>query len=474
VNIDKKIFFIFLLALFLRLLVFFPFIYKHPERVFYHIDAYSYDFPAIALIEKGEYVGYCPKIILGWYAGHCVDPTQPEIYRPPIYPLYIAGHYLMFGYRPELVILTQNVLDAFKVILIYYIGRVIGLGNPYLGSILYAISPSGIIFSQALMTETLQGFILLVFILLFFRGLSVLRSAFLGIVAGILSLTHPLWYFFALISPILVLIWTRSVKKFLVTGFFVLLTIAPWMIRNWLIWKQIIFAHFSHIFLCEIYQKMEKGKWFGKDYTLDLMFDKDILNEASERFGWGVKFHTEDDVKDYQMNLTQELQVAKVCRDKIIKNITRYPIEIHVAGFLKSFPPVGIGMLYYIISGDIKPSGSVETAYHVLPLVLRGKISEAIREIKEKRGGLLPLPWFIIYLTAWFLRILSFTLAFLGLIKIKARFSLLLFFIFFYGTFLMTTTYAGQPRRFHTVEPIIFILASSAFSNVKKLKDGTG
>ncbi len=221
-------------------------------------------------------------------------------------------------------------------------------------------------------------------------------------------------------------------------------------------------------------QKMEKGKWFGKDYTLDLMFDKDILNEASERFGWGVKFHTEDEVKDYQMNLTQELQVAKVCRDKIIKNITRYPIEIHVAGFLKSFPPVGIGMLYYIISGDIKPSGSGETAYHVLPLVLRGKISEAIREIKEKRGGLLPLPWFIIYLTAWFLRILSFTLAFLGLIKIKARFSLLLFFIFLYGTFLMTTTYAGQPRRFHTVEPIIFILASSAFSNVKKLKDGTG
>jgi hypothetical protein len=104
-----------------------------------------------------------------------------------------------------------------------------------------------------------------------------------------------------------------------------------------------------------------------------------------------------------------------------------------------------------------------------VPLVLKGKILEAVREIKEKRGGLLPLPWFIIYLIAWVLRILSFMLSFVGLVKIKPKFSLLLFFIFLYGTFLITTPYAGQPRRFHTVEPIIFILVSSVLSNTKKL-----
>jgi hypothetical protein len=470
VNIDKKILFIFLLAIFLRLLVFFPLIYKHPERVFYHIDAYSYEFPAIALIEKGEYVGYCPKRILGWYAGHCVNPTQPEILRPPVYPLYIAGHYLVFGYRPEIVIFTQNIIDAMKVILIYHISRVIGLGNPYIGAILYAISPSAIIFSQALMTETMQGFILLIFLVLLFGKVSNVRSAFLGMIAGILSLTHPMWYFFALISPILVLIYTRSIRKFLLAGLFVILTIAPWMIRNWLIWRQIIFRHGSHVFLCEIYQKMEKGRFFGKDYNYP-PYDQNLFNEVSERFGWGVKFNTIDEVMSYQTNLTQELQIAKVCGEKIIKNITKYPVDIHVAGFLKSFPPVGIGMMYYIITGDINPAGSGETAYHIVPLVLKGKILEAVREIKEKRGGLLPLPWFIIYLIAWFLRILSFAAAFAGLIKIKSRFSLLLFFIFLYGTFLITTPYAGQPRRFHTVEPIIFILASSVFSKIKKLED---
>jgi len=467
-RIDKKILFIFLLAIFLRLLVFFPFIYKHPERAFYTIDAYTYEFPAITLIEKGKYMNDCPKKIPDWFPQQCYPSTQPEIYRPPVYPLYIAGHYLVFGYRPEIVIFTQNIMDALKVILIYHISRILGMGNPYLGAILYAISPSSIIFSQALMTETMQGFILLIFIMLLFSKISYVRSAVLGMIASILSLTHPMWYFFSLISPVLVLIYTRSIRKFLLAGLFVLLTISPWTIRNWLIWKKIIFAHFSPFFLCEIYQKMEKGRFFGKDYYYSPYLDKDLFNEASERFGWGVKFNTLDEAMSYQTNLTQELQIAKVCREKIIKNITRYPIELHVAGFLKSFPPVGIGMMYYVIRGDISPSASGETAYQVVPLVLKGKILEAIKEIRERRGGLLPLPWFIIYLFSWVLRMLSFILSFVALVKIKPKFSLILFFIFLYGTFLITTPFAAQPRRFHTVEPIIFILASSVFSKKKE------
>jgi ABC-type multidrug transport system fused ATPase/permease subunit len=461
---DRKILFIFLLAIALRFLVFFPFIYKHPERAFYTIDAYTYEFPAITLIEKGKYINDCPRKIPDWFPQQCTPSREPEIYRPPVYPLYIAGHYILLGYRPEIVIFTQNVMDSLKVILIYHISRIVGLENPYVGAILYAISPSAIIFSQALMTETMQGFILLIFLVLLFSKISYVRSAVLGLVAGILSLTHPLWYFFALFLPILVLIYTRSFKKSLLASFFVVLTISPWMIRNWMIWKKIVFAHFSPVFLCEIYQKMEKGRFFGKDYYYSPYLDKDLFNEASERFGWGVKFNTLDEVKSYQTSLTQELQIAKICREKIIENITRYPIEVHVAGFLKSFPPVGIGMLYYIISGDIRPSASGETAYQIVPLVLRGKILEAIKEIRERRGGLLPLPWFLIYLFSWVLRMLSFILSFVALVKIKPKFSLILFFIFLYGTFLITTPFAAQPRRFHTVEPIIFILASSVFS----------
>ena len=461
VNIDKKILFIFLLAIFLRLLVFFPFIYKHPERAFYTIDAYTYEFPAITLIEKGKYINDCPRKIPDWFPQQCIPSTQPEIYRPPVYPLYIAGHYILFGYRPEIVIFTQNIMDAMKVILIYHISRVIGLGNPYIGAVLYAISPSAIIFSQALMTETMQGFILLVFLVLLFSKVNNVRSAFLGMIAGMLSLTHPMWYFFALISPILVLIYTRSIRKFLLAGLFVLLTISPWMIRNWLIWRQIIFRHGSHVFLCEIYLKIEKGKWLG-DYR-----DKDIFNEASERFGWGLRFNTIDEVMSYQTNLTQELQIAKVCREKIIKNITKYPVDIHIAGFLRLFPPLGVAMLYYIITGDINPQ-RIEITRYIFPLIFQGKIMDAIKEIREKRLGLLPFPWMLVYLFSWILRILSFILSFISLIKVKLKFSLLLFFIFLYGTFLVTTFESAQPRRFHTVEPIIFILASSVFSKKKE------
>jgi hypothetical protein len=79
-----------------------------------------------------------------------------------------------------------------------------------------------------------------------------------------------------------------------------------------------------------------------------------------------------------------------------------------------------------------------------------------------------PLSRLIGYLIAWDLRILAIAVYFAGLIKINSRFSLLLFFILLYGTFLLMTLDAAQPRRFHTVEPIIFILASSVFSKKKE------
>ena len=76
---------------------------------------------------------------------------------------------------------------------------------------------------------------------------------------------------------------------------------------------------------------MEKGRWFGKDYNYT--YDRGLINEVSHRFGLGIKFNSLDEVVNYQMNLTQQLQVIQVCGEKVIKNITRYPIEVHVAGF---------------------------------------------------------------------------------------------------------------------------------------------
>jgi hypothetical protein len=70
------------------------------------------------------------------------------------------------------------------------------------------------------MTETMQGFILLIFIMLLFGKISYVRSGVLGVVAGILSLTHPLWYFFCFDFTGVGFDLYKKYKKVFDSGFF--------------------------------------------------------------------------------------------------------------------------------------------------------------------------------------------------------------------------------------------------------------
>ena len=462
-RVDLKVLFIFSVAIFIRFLFFFSFIWGDPKRAFYTIDAYTYEFPAINLVEKGKYINDCPRPLPEDFPEKCIPSKEPEIYRPPIFPLFIALHYLIFGEKREFVIFSLNIIDSLKVFLIYAISRQIGLTGTYLyvPSILYAVSPSAIVFSQTFMTEPLQSFFLLLLIFFIFRNLSALS----GITAGILSLTHPLWYFFSWILPVIVLIISKSWKKFFISGVFFLLTISPWMIRNYLIWKIVIFRPGGAVFLCEIRKKMYKGEWVTLLPQAYIGYDIEVLNRASEKFGWGVKFVSEEEVKNFNFSLTMETQIASVCREDVLKKFWKYPFELHLAGFIRSFPPFGIAMLYYMIKGNIKPSEKEITRY-IIPKIFEGKLKEVYKEIKEKRLRLLTFGWWIFYALAWFIRLTSLSLFIPSVFKIKREIYLLAF-AFLYGTFILTTFESAQPRRFYTVEPVAFILTAFGMKNIK-------
>lgn len=459
-RVDLRVLFIFLTAVFIRFLFFFSFIWSDPKRAFYTIDAYTYEFPAINLIEKRKYINDCPRPIPEDFPEKCVPSKEPEIYRPPVFPLFIALHYLIFGEKREFVILSLNIIDSLKIFLIYAISKQIGLTGAYLyiPSILYAVSPSAIIFSQTFMTEPLQSFFLLLLIFFILRNLSALS----GITAGILSLTHPIWLFFSYTLPFIVLLISRSWKKFFISAIFFVLTISPWLIRNYLIWKILIFRPGGSVFLCEIRMKMYKGKWVTLLPQAYIGYDIEVLNKASEKFGWGVKFTSEEDIKNFNFSLTMETQIASVCREDILRRIWKYPFELHISGFLRSLPPFGIAMLYYMIKGDIKPSEKEITRY-IIPYVFEGRIIQAFKEIKERRIGLLPTWWWVIYILAWVIRLTSLFMALLSILKIDKK-TYFLIFIFIYGTFVLTTFESAQPRRFYTVEPIIFILTSAGLN----------
>lgn len=439
----------------LRFTFFLAYILPDPKRSFYTIDSYTYEFPAINLLQKRRYINDCPRPV------HipnqkCIPSEEPEIYRPPVYPIFIALHYAIFGEKRESVIATQNIIDSLKIPLIYAISRNLRFTGIYsfIPSFLYAVSPSAILFSQTFMTETLQGFLILVIIYIISSGLSIKKSALSGFLTGILSLLHPLWFFFSLILPFAIYIFSPSkkIKNLLVCGLVFLTTISPWIVRNYLIWKIIIFRPGGDVFLCEIREKMYKNQWIKLEPQ---KFDPDVLNRASKKFGWGIKF---DGNTEYPFDLTKRTQIAQICRNDILKKIWKYPIELHIGGFIRSFIPIGIAQLYYMTTGNILPSHEEITRY-IIPNILEGKIKESIEDIKEKRLNLLSEKLWLFYILSWFIRIFTFVLSLITIIKPK-KITFLLIFIFFYGTFILSTFESGQSRRSYTVEPILSILCS--------------
>lgn len=458
-----KLLSLFFLGLLLRLWFFFTYIFEDPKRAFYTIDSYTYEFPAISLLERGRYINDCPRPLPEDFPQRCIPSKEPEIYRPPGYPLFIALHYMIFGESRNTVIFSQNIMDSLKIPLIYFISKSIGLSGKvsYLPALIYAVSPSAVVFAQTFMTENLQSFALVLMLLFLLSELSWMKLAVSGVLAGVLSLIHPIWFFFSSSFPLIVLLLSRRIIASLVAAVSIALVISPWIIRNYLIWKIVIFRPGADVFLCEIRKKMYKGEWveIGRE-SLDI----DVLNRASERFGWGVSFRDEKEAEEYPLDLTKRTHIARICREDILRKFWRYPFEIHFAGFIRLLPPFGVAQLYYMASGDIKPSG-VEITRYIIPYIFEGKIKEAVREIREKRAALLsPFMWSF-YILGWLIRTSTLILAFISLLK-PTRFNLLLFAIFLYGTFLITTFESAQPRRFYTVEGLIYILSAFGVQNI--------
>ncbi|MCA9434465.1 MAG: glycosyltransferase family 39 protein [Candidatus Omnitrophica bacterium] len=134
-----------------------------------------------------------------------------KAYRPPLYPLFIAASYKLFGPEPETVRMTQVFLSTLTVLFVFLMTREIIWGfNPerkrndqskaangiaLIAAAFFALEESSIFLVGQLLSETLFVFLLVLFAYLILRGsrkpgLGV--ATLLGLLGGFLILTRPL------------------------------------------------------------------------------------------------------------------------------------------------------------------------------------------------------------------------------------------------------------------------------------------
>ena len=193
-------------------------------------------YPAPLYSDMQDYHRIAQEILQGKF-------SYAHIYRPPLYPFFLAAVYKIFGNTAKGYMaarLLQGVISAVSCWLVFKIARHLADERvayySYVFSVCYA---PHLFFSSVLLTETLFTFFLLLTILflLSFAGSS--RPAYLvaaGIAAGLGALTRST--LLALIPFIGCWMWFSSGKKkasvaFLVFSLTVMIVLAPHVFRNY-------------------------------------------------------------------------------------------------------------------------------------------------------------------------------------------------------------------------------------------------
>jgi 4-amino-4-deoxy-L-arabinose transferase-like glycosyltransferase len=167
-----------LLAAFVIRLLFalFVFIHGNSYSVFYNSDSAEYAEMAQNWLEKGS------DLALGG------QPRQPNVYRPPGYPLLLLAR-LALGHLEFATVGIQIVLSCLTVYLVMAIARFAGAAEPAarLAGVLYAIEPQAILYCPVLLTETLFATLLALFVYCFLRYVRFPSLPWLAMAAGTLA-----------------------------------------------------------------------------------------------------------------------------------------------------------------------------------------------------------------------------------------------------------------------------------------------
>jgi 4-amino-4-deoxy-L-arabinose transferase-like glycosyltransferase len=234
-------------CLILRLLVFF---YTHPwtesvrDQILVQGDSPLYHRLACGLLDEGKFIsdgnGGPPLL-------HSIaEKGKPDDLRTPIYPLFVAAIYVVFGRVPWIVCLVQILLDTFTCGLLFVIlRRAFNERSAAWTALCYAFDPYLILSANALLTETLFIFFM-VFVLgiyvVFVRDRAVnlrpLGYALLGLAVGWAALVRPIaLYLPLLLAPFALFVERRRLKIALLSAALLVIAsgfaLSPWLIRNY-------------------------------------------------------------------------------------------------------------------------------------------------------------------------------------------------------------------------------------------------
>lgn len=233
------------------------------------------------------------------------DGITPTLFRGPVYPLFLAGIYSIFGYNFMIARIIQAFLGIALCLVFFY------LSGQYLDKTLskqvltaLALHPVLIALSSSLLSEILFTFLLglsAIFLTYAFGRKDKLAYFISGLLFGVTTLTRSITAYFAPFLLCAQLIFYKNKKLILshITLFLCgqLLFILPWAIRNYAVSGQ----------FCPVATGGGIAMWLGT-YTpgrgYDLGMNPEVYRKYEEVVGKGQSYTTiENDKKLFRASL---------------------------------------------------------------------------------------------------------------------------------------------------------------------------
>jgi len=333
--INKKLLLIIFLALAIRFSVF-PFVAPHKERMFTMLDSYEYDGMAMSLVENHRFYQSEPAF---YFPSRYRIPlfevrTPTDAFRAPVYPLFLAGIYSVFGHKPNVAIIFQLILSSLTCILVYYIGEVfIRKGVGFIAGLLLALDFPTAIYGNLIMTDMLFTFLFLAsiyFILKFFREGKRKHLIYSAILLGASALCRQVILYFAFVMVLsFIVVYRRNfIKALLNYCIYILIFLAavsPWAIRNYIVYDNLSLS-------------ITQGG--------NLLFYNAAYLEAYKRGGYEhldairKEMQEETDRMFAERGISSPFEKAKIYQELAVEKILADPglyAKIHLIGALKIF-----------------------------------------------------------------------------------------------------------------------------------------
>lgn len=334
------------LAFVIRLALVFH-VQPYPER-FMTSDAIGYNQLAINLIRGNG------------FSMQDSPPYEPDNFRTPGYPLFVALMYLLSGCSPASVLIAQAVLSTATCLLTYKLGQT--LMNDQVGlwaAGLMAVSAISITYAALLWSDTLYSFLLTLSILLLakaYRTQSTLTIGAGGMCLGAATLVHPRSLYLAPLLALAILLgnaqgrWRATwfggggVSASLVFVLVFIASVSPWYYRNHQVFGKAHYtsaAEFNMLFYWAALLEVDRNG--GNQWEIARRYE----DEARQR----LPAHCTPTAAD----------LSRTYGELAVEKIQQHPLsyaQVHLEGATRVFLP-GTLAIQNLLAGDQLDSSGV-------------------------------------------------------------------------------------------------------------------